>query len=186
VLQQSAAAATPGTPRSSPRFDQRLARSPASGRQARTAGRDASRRPLRGSDSERGRGEKRSRRLAPTALTHVDRFRQKIAIAEPLDRPRSGGAVIDDPRLRSFATRHPFHNLALSCCFNARLARPSKGLPLRALATVSWIVRTTWLASNPTRVNAAPLRCDTSKARPTDLLASISKVSGRRGPAGVG
>jgi hypothetical protein len=107
------AVAAPEPPRLTSRFDQRFARSPASGHQARTAGRDASRWLLRGPRSDGRRREEASRRLAPAAASGVDRLRQQIAIAEPLDRSRPSGAVVHDPRLRSFGAEYPSHDLSL-------------------------------------------------------------------------
>ena len=51
--------------------------------------------------------------LVPGVLARVDRPRQQIAVAEPLDRSRSGGAIVDDPRPCALATAHPFHDITL-------------------------------------------------------------------------
>jgi len=108
-LQRHLAGPTPGWPRSTSRFDQRFAQSAASDRQARTAGRDGSRRPLRGASSDLHRMQKRPLR--------VDRLREQIAIAEPSDRPCPCGAVVDDPRLRSLVDC-PFHDSSSLSCVN--------------------------------------------------------------------
>lgn len=140
-----------------------------------------SRRPLRGRGSHRRRIERRSRRPARTAVTRVDRPREKVAVAEPLDRPCPGGAVVDDPALGSLILRCPFHDAPLVVLRRTGCAAAWKVLR-RPRCTMGGILQATWIASNPARVNRAPLRCDAGRSGSPDMRAYTSKVSGRRSP----